>query len=212
MMEGFRAELQGIVAFAQGVEQVTLSPEAARAWGDGVYLHLSRDRGGVVGSIMGRAEVMTLRVAMVYALLEQSAQIRMDHLEAALAVLEYAEQSARYIFGGIEVDPTKQKIITALEGKPEGMTSTEIIRSVFQNHLSGQRLRAVLSELEAERRIEMTTRKGKGRPAQIFSLVRELSEVSEESPCNEVEGGLSSHTSLNSQPMQKNESPGVEVF
>jgi hypothetical protein len=40
-----------------------------------------------------------MRLSALYALLDKSAVVKADHLKAALALWEYCEASARFIFG-----------------------------------------------------------------------------------------------------------------
>jgi hypothetical protein len=51
-----------------------------------VYLELSAERPGLAGAATARAEAHTVRLAVIYALLDLSEQICPEHLEAALAV------------------------------------------------------------------------------------------------------------------------------
>ncbi|MEO8628071.1 MAG: hypothetical protein ABI612_08205 [Betaproteobacteria bacterium] len=53
-----------------------------------------------MGAVTNRAEAVTLRLALIYALLDGDVVIgAAEHLRAALAVWHYCEQSARLIFG-----------------------------------------------------------------------------------------------------------------
>ena len=53
----------------------------------------------MLGAILGRAEAQVLRLALIYALLDGSAFIDEPHMLAALACWDYAEASARFVFG-----------------------------------------------------------------------------------------------------------------
>src|SRR5438309_1857285 len=54
----------------------------------------------MAGAMTSRAEAQVMRLAMIYALLDCSEAIRVEHLEAALAVWQYAEASVNHVFGG----------------------------------------------------------------------------------------------------------------
>ena len=58
---------------ARNVERVTMTDSAMRLWSD-VYTKLSEGSPGLLGSITARAEAQTIRLALVYALLDQSRQ------------------------------------------------------------------------------------------------------------------------------------------
>jgi len=63
----------------------------------------------------------------VYALLDCSSVIRKEHLEAALALWQYCEDSARYIFGTATGDRVADKIYTALlEANEKGLSRAEL--------------------------------------------------------------------------------------
>ena len=84
-----------------------------------------------------------MRLACVYALLDKSPAIRKEHLLAALAIWDYAEASARFIFGERMGDPVADKIIDALAQVPSGMTRTEISNLFGRNRGSREIERAL---------------------------------------------------------------------
>ncbi len=57
------------------------------------------------GAATGRAEAHTIRLALIYALLDSSPVITLPHLEAALALWRYARDSTRWVFGESLGDP-----------------------------------------------------------------------------------------------------------
>jgi len=67
-----------------------------------------------------------MRLAMLYALEDMSHVVRREHLQAALALWEYCEQSAQFIFGQRLGDPVADELVTALRTHPAGMTRTDI--------------------------------------------------------------------------------------
>jgi hypothetical protein len=79
-------------------DRVPLTAEAREAWRR-VYPELSRGRPGLLGALTARAEAQTVRLALVYALLEGRGEIGLDHLRGALAVWEYADASVLYVWG-----------------------------------------------------------------------------------------------------------------
>lgn len=84
---------------------------------------------------------------MIYALLDESRVIRPAHLGAALAVWQYAEQSAGHIFGKSTGDKTSDKLLAAFDRAPDGLTQTQIIEDVFCRNLSKEKVSAALSVL-----------------------------------------------------------------
>ncbi|MDQ4147072.1 MAG: hypothetical protein M3120_05215, partial [Pseudomonadota bacterium] len=79
-----------------------------------------------------RAEAQVIRLALLYALLDQSSIIQPTHLKARL-VWEYAEASARYIFGSTLGDPLADDILRSLRAHPESLSRTETC-NLFKRH------------------------------------------------------------------------------
>ncbi len=78
-----------------------LRPVTHRAIWAGIYPQLAEAEQGLVAAIISRAEAQVLRLSALYAVLDRSPMIREPHLLAALAVWDYAEASARRIFGSL---------------------------------------------------------------------------------------------------------------
>jgi hypothetical protein len=69
----------------------------------------------MVGAVTGRAEAQVMRSSAIFALLDKSRLIRREHLEAAIALWEYCDQSARWIFGSSTGDRNADKIMEVLQ-------------------------------------------------------------------------------------------------
>jgi hypothetical protein len=125
--------------------------EASDLWGyddrpAGIYRYLSRERYGLSGTVTARAAPQVLRLALIYATLDRSTQIRREHLEAAMAVWQYCEDSTAYIFGSMQEDPAANAIIDALRHSPNGMARTEI-SALFSRHQKADRINSALYQL-----------------------------------------------------------------
>jgi hypothetical protein len=136
------------IAFARSVGEMRRSEEARDIWLT-VYPELSEGQPGLLGAMLSRAEAQVMRLAMVYALLDCSSAIGKEHLLASLALWEYCEASARYIFGDALGDPVPDEALKALrDNLDSGLTRTEI-RDFFGRHRRGieiDRALAVLAE------------------------------------------------------------------
>ncbi len=131
--------LKAVMEQAKNVGRVTMTDAARLEW-ERVYPKLSAAQPGLLGSVTGRAESQTIRLAMLYALLDGKDQIDIQHLDAALAAWEYCEASAAYIFGQMLGDVVADEILDALtRAGPRGMTRTEI-NDLFQRHKHGSRI------------------------------------------------------------------------
>ncbi len=79
------------------------------------YNAVSEDQ-GLLGAATGRAEATTMRLAMIYALLDQSREIRREHLGAAIALWDYAATPPSTFSVGRSEGPSRTSCSTASEG------------------------------------------------------------------------------------------------
>ncbi len=75
---------------------------------------------------------------MIYALLDSSEVIEVNHLESALAVWRYCQESAEFIFAGREVNPYAQKILELLQD--QGEMTTKDIYDAFSRNISKRQM------------------------------------------------------------------------
>jgi hypothetical protein len=153
-------------AFACGVEAVSRDTEARNLWHE-IYPSLSQGKTGLLGAVTSRAEAQVMRLATIYALLDESELIRVEHLQAALALWDYCERSAKYIFGSALGDPTADDILKALRDNPKGMDRTGIREYFSRNKSSdeiGNALQTLLEGGLARREKQETT----GRPREVW--------------------------------------------
>ena len=86
-----------------------------------------------------------MRLACIYALLDSSNKIKSPHLEAALALWAYVEQSCTFIFGELKGDPSVDRALETLK-RTERLTTTEIY-SLFGRHTDRGEVERVIREL-----------------------------------------------------------------
>jgi hypothetical protein len=163
-------KLEQAVRFARTAGELKREPEARELWAE-VYPHLTRDRLGLFGAVTGRAEAITLRLSMLYALLDCSAEIRVPHLAAALAVWRYCEDSARFIFGSTLGDQTADAILEGLQRNPEGLTRQEISDRIFGRHKRAEEISRALRVLASAGLAQAEQRDTGGRPAEVWSAI-----------------------------------------
>lgn len=136
--------VQRALATARQRAEVRRDDEAAALWRK-VYTDLTADRRGMFGALTARAEAQTLRLSLLYALLDGDTAIRTPHLLAALAVWQYCEDSARYIFGDATGDPVADRVLTALR-RNGPMAQNEIV-DLFGRNVNAAKLGAALESL-----------------------------------------------------------------
>ena len=164
-------ELEQIVETASHIELLERDPEAESDW-TRIYPSLSEDRPGLVGAVTARAEAHVLRLSVLYSLLDGSAFIGRPHLRAALAVWQYAEASARAIFGDRLGDPIADTIESALLDR--GPLSRTQIRDLFHHNVSSARISAALALLAIQGRAHFRMVRGEtgGRPVEIWEATK----------------------------------------
>jgi DNA-binding transcriptional ArsR family regulator len=160
--------LNEAATFAMQTDEIRRDESARALWHE-VYPELSEGRPGLLGAITARAEAQVMRLSALYALLDRSALVTREHLMAALALWDYSERSAAFIFGEALGDPTADEILRSLRQTPEGLTRTSI-RDLFGRNRSGGELGraiAVLAEHGLIVRAESEHYEA-GRPAEIW--------------------------------------------
>lgn len=145
LLQPLICRLKSAVAFAKTVGEVKRDDDARADWKT-AYESLTDAKPGLAGAVTSRAEAQTMRLAMVYALMDNSSVIRRDHLHAALALWEYVEDSARYIFGDSLGDVVADRILSELRANNLGLDRTAI-NALFKGHMSSARISDALALL-----------------------------------------------------------------
>jgi hypothetical protein len=108
--------LEELLLSIEFASKTTLMKHSEAFWAlwEGEYKRLARRRVGLSGELLSRDVAHIRRLAMIYALLDQSTTIGEKHLRAALAVWRYCEDSVKFVFGDALGDPVADAIINAL--------------------------------------------------------------------------------------------------
>jgi hypothetical protein len=168
-------ELREAVAFARDVGEVMRDAEARELW-SAVYPGLSADQPGLVGAILNRGEAQVLRLSLLYACLDQAPAIGAVHLQAALALWDYATASARQIFGPRLGAPVADVILDALRG--QGPLTATAISALFGRHRTADEIHQALGFLQDLGLVARRAVASGGRPLTLWD-VREGRETSE---------------------------------
>jgi hypothetical protein len=153
--------------FAQQHRPITFDDAARERWIE-VYEQLSSVRPGLAGAATARAEAHTVRLALIYALLDLSERICLEHLEAALALWRYSAASAHWIFGDALGDPTADELRSAAKERPAGLTRTEV-SELFSRNKKRREIERALGVLEDAGRLRRETRQAeRGRSAEVW--------------------------------------------
>jgi len=154
-----------------GESRIVFDQEARGLWAD-VYEDLSEGRPGMLGAVTSRAEAQAVRLALLYALADCSSSIRAPHLRAALALVQFAEASARYVFGDALGDPLADDVQRLLrQADDEGM-NREALREAFGRHRRSAEIGRVLGVLAAAGLARMVKVPTAGRPEERWYALR----------------------------------------
>ncbi len=123
-----KERLTEAIATAKTIGRMQRSPDCAIRWRE-VYSSLIAERVGRWDAATSRAESQTLRLSMVYALLDGSSTIHVHHLDAALAVWRYCDHSARCIFGESDLNTLERRLVDTVRQRP-GILRSELRHSI----------------------------------------------------------------------------------
>jgi hypothetical protein len=161
----------------------SLDDDAREMWEELYRGRLRKDQPGLAGMMVSRGPTVVLRIALIYAALDWPTTpdialgdgvdgdlvIRPDHLNAAVAVWDYCEASARMLFQTHTGDRFADKLLRLLADGP-------MKRDDFNRHLGPNQKKEfprVIARLEREGLVKRTEikHKGAGRPATSWEIV-----------------------------------------
>ena len=152
-----RQQVRLAARFAAVEQHISFDAPARERW-IAAYDELSRGEAGLAGAATARAEAHTVRIALLYALLDCSDVIQLQHLEAALAFWAYSAASARWVFGDSIGDPTADEIWTLARDRNDGITRTEVSNLFSRNKKAREIDRALQALIDAGRLERATIR------------------------------------------------------
>ena len=140
--------------------------EAEALWVE-VYPKLEEELPGLTGAMLARGAAQTLRLSLIYSLLDENEvkhpqpAIRAHHLLAALAVWDYCKASVKFIFGDSVGEPVADKLYRAIKEGPQ--TDTDL-NKVLGKHDYGRKDPALVL-LTRLNRVHQAMVQTAGRPA-----------------------------------------------
>jgi hypothetical protein len=159
-------ELKEAITKSSSYTCMSRSKEADELWKK-VYEELARDRDGLVGALIARAEAHVLRLSMVYALLDGSQVISVDHLHAALEAWAFCERSAFFLFGDATGNPIADAILDALR-QSGGWVSRAEISGLFSRNVASEKIVDALQLLLHRGKARMQRQETGGRPVEFW--------------------------------------------
>lgn len=99
------------------------------------HIARTKDLRGAYGAAVRRADTHVLRMATLFAALDRQQKIKGKHLESAIGMWTYAQETARYVFSQPDEHADEDMILAALQmAGPRGLNSQERRRLVGQNY------------------------------------------------------------------------------
>jgi len=168
---GLDRRLASTLKAARHAGQIRLSPPARHRWSQ-IYQQLAESQPAIAGAISARAEAHTIRLALIYALLDNTRQIQPQHLDAALALWDYARRSAVWALERTASDPLARQIHNALQhALPDGLTRTQL-RDLMHRNPTTIQLDQALAALHHDSKITSKRVLTAGRPAELWTATQ----------------------------------------
>lgn len=131
------SRLEARVKAAAGIDLVTKTAAASSRWVELYNEIADTELPGIVAALTNRAEAYVLRLALLYAVLDGSAQIDLVHLEAGWALWRYCEDSVLHIWGDATGDRDVDRLVAAVRlARDDGLSVNDAHEQVFHKHKS----------------------------------------------------------------------------
>jgi hypothetical protein len=157
--------VRGVLDASQTRGRIDRGDATNRAW-EAIYPKLTEDRPGMLGAATARAEAHVLRLSLLYALLDDKPAIEVPHLEAALALWQFAAASAGRLFGDAVGDPVADRVLAAL--RRNGPMSQNDLRDLFGQHVKSAVMGRALETLVAAGLVTSAKIETEGRPRTMW--------------------------------------------
>jgi hypothetical protein len=169
---GLKERLAEALEHARRAGQLRFHARAKKHWTTSYEAMSERPMDGLTGALTARAEAHSLRLALIYALLDGASSIQIEHLKAATALWDYAARSAGWALGDATGVPLAEQIHRHMVDNPGGVPLTQLHELLNNNHTSAE-LREALMALEQAGRAECRKKKNPkgGRPAEIWTAI-----------------------------------------
>jgi hypothetical protein len=173
-------ELKPILDRAKRIEEVIRDQAATNYW-DKIYADLSKEKAGLSGVLLNRAEAICTRLQVMFCAINGRTEITVDDIDCSLEIWRLATASVYDIFGGTSKDtdnPVANKIrnvlIANLSEEPPitSLSRDEIFREVFHKNTFKKEIEAALQLLEEMEIIETyKDEHSSGRPTERIRLL-----------------------------------------
>jgi hypothetical protein len=173
VMRSLGQRIAAALSVGRSLGELRRDDRARGLWRE-VYGPLSEGKPGLAGSMLARAEAHVMRLACLYAVLDQSNAVRVEHLLAALALWDYAEATVHWAFGDSLGDPLADELLRLLRAAgAAGMRRSDISNALGRNQNADRIGRALGVLLEVRlARFERVSGEAGGRPSELWFAVK----------------------------------------
>jgi len=142
--------------------------DEAKSYWDHLYRKLNSGKSSsVMDKVLGRDTSHILKAALIFAVVDRANKIGIEHLKAAVAVINFCQASARWVFGKSTGNKLANNILWALRRSPKGLTRTEIQKTVCYGKTPETQIDRALTDLYQNTLAAMKMEKNeKGRPTE----------------------------------------------
>jgi hypothetical protein len=165
---GLISVLGGAIRHARSAGRLHLDTPASQLWRHAYTQLATTQPAGIAGALCARSEAHTIRLALLYALADGERTINAEHLQAALALWDYAARSASWALQGATGDPLAEQIHAGLQDHPAGLTRSQI-SDILQHNRSADQIQQALGALQLAGRATRTQILTAGRPAELWT-------------------------------------------
>ena len=125
---------------------------------------------GIAGALCARAEAHAIRLALLYALADGERQINVEHLQAALALWDYAARSASWALARRDRRPARRTDPHRAPRHPSRADTQPDLRSdALQHNQPADQIQKALDALTLAGRATRTQIPTAGRPAELWT-------------------------------------------
>ena len=137
--------LNNAIRFARGSNELGFTDDAKRMWHP-IYETISKAKDDpILDAVSARAPAQIIRLALIYALLDESSCIDTQHIVAAVACWDYVQHSINFIFESDSHSSLESKIKEILTNSR--VSTTQISRSLG-GHVPAKEYKAALKRME----------------------------------------------------------------
>jgi hypothetical protein len=113
-----------------------------------------------ITELISRNTQHLLKMAMLYAIVDQSPEIKIEHLKASKALIDYNTASIHELFGKDSLTKKESKVLRFLSSKSGIASRGKIQSDCFRNNSSKEELDSIQESLIDKKLIQLTSSEG----------------------------------------------------